>query len=64
MQCWKLFLAKVKLRLASETKCSDVSGCQNSSNQFEGYKNTITDSDSDDESGAESDKFESDNEIK
>ena len=64
MQCWKWFLAKVKLGLASQIKCSDVSGCQNSSNQFEGYKNTIMDSDSDDEGGAESDKFESDSEIK
>ena len=33
--------------------CSDVCGCQNCSNQFEGDWDAITDSDTDDESGAE-----------
>ena len=44
-------------------KCSDVCGCQNRSDQFEGDENAITDGSSDDESGAESHKFESDSEI-
>lgn len=43
--------------------CSDICGCQNWSNQFEGDWNAITDSATDDESGAESDKFESESEI-
>ena len=46
-----------------QLKCSDVCGCQNCSNQFEGDENAITDSGSDDESGAESDRIESDSEI-
>ena len=44
-------------------KCSNVYGCQNCSNQFERDENAITDSGSNDESGAESDKFESGSEI-
>ena len=44
-------------------KCSDVYGCQNCSNQFEKDENAITDSGSNSESGAESNKFESGSEI-
>ena len=42
-----------------QLKCSDVCGCQNCSNKFEGNENAITDCGHDDESGAESDKSES-----
>ena len=46
-----------------QLKCSYVCGCQNCSDQFEGDENAITDSGSDDESGAESDRIESNSEI-
>ena len=46
-----------------QLKCSDICGCQNCSHQFEGDEIAITNSCNDDESGAESDKFESDNET-
>ena len=46
----------------NQLKCLNVCGSQNCSNQFEGDENSITDCSIDDESGAESDKFESETE--